>query len=183
MCALCSRPFRARLACDTTTPFLSCPANEMEEEPFTSSLNICPRSLLQKRSNTFPSFYELIRGYFIFPVLRIRDVYPGSRIQIFPSQIPHPGSRIQGQRYSGSGLASKNLSILTLKTVSNFSQKNNLECSSRIPDPDFFPFPDPNPGVKKAPDPGSRNTAFLRTTLPLFSSYSVFTSCPFYSPE
>jgi hypothetical protein len=33
------------------------------------------------------------------------------------------------------------------------SLKNDLGCSPRILEPDFFPIPDP--GLKKAPDPGS----------------------------
>jgi hypothetical protein len=64
------------------------------------------------------------------PVLRIRDVYLESRVRIF--SIPDPGS------------ASKNLSILIQKILS--SRKYDPGCSSRIPDP----------GVKKAQDPGSR---------------------------
>jgi hypothetical protein len=43
-------------------------------------------------------------------VLRIRDVYPGSRIRIF-----HPGSRIQGQKDSGSGSAQNSLNIFNPK--------------------------------------------------------------------
>jgi hypothetical protein len=52
----------------------------------------------------------------------------------------------------GSESASKNSSMLTLKTVSKSSGKNNLGCSSLILDPhqDFF-F---HPVVKKVPDPG-----------------------------
>ncbi len=76
------------------------------------------------------------------PVLRIRDVYPGSRIRLFPS-------RIQTVSIPDPGSALKNLSILT--------QKNQIP----VPDPDFLPIPDP--GVKKAPDPGS---ATLTDTIP-----------------
>jgi hypothetical protein len=67
------------------------------------------------------------------PVLRIRDVYPGYRIRIFP--ILDPGS------------ATKISSILTQKIVFKLS-----DISSRIRILIFFPIPDP--GVKKAPDPG-----------------------------
>jgi hypothetical protein len=90
------------------------------------------------------------------PVLRIRDVYPGS--DFFPSRIPDPICLHLGS-------ASKNLSILTQKKPKKWflsSRKYDPGCSSRIPgcssripDPnaDFLPIPDP--GVKKAPDPGS----------------------------
>jgi hypothetical protein len=48
-------------------------------------------------------------------VLRIWDVYLGSRTQNIPSQIPDPNLSI-----SDPGSASKNLSILTQKIVSTF---------------------------------------------------------------
>jgi hypothetical protein len=69
-------------------------------------------------------------------VLRIRDVYTGFRIRIFPS-------RIQGQKDPGS--ASENLIIFSTKNC--FCALGNM-----ILDPDFFSMSDP----KKAPDPGSR---------------------------
>ncbi len=84
---------------------------------------------------------------------RIRDVYPGSR-NFFSSRIrtvsiPDPGSSL------------KNLSILTPKKAKKWflsSKKYDPSCSSRIPDPDadFLPSRIPDPGVKKAPNPGSR---------------------------
>jgi hypothetical protein len=53
----------------------------------------------------------------LLAVFFIRDVYTGSRIRIFPSQI-------QDQNDPGSESASKNLSIfLTQKTVSKLSEK------------------------------------------------------------
>jgi hypothetical protein len=74
----------------------------------------------------------LLKDAFV-PVLRIRDVYPVSRIRTF--SILDPVS------------ASKNLSILTQKWFLS-SPKYNPCCSSRIqvpnPDPDLlFPIPDP----------------------------------------
>ncbi len=77
-------------------------------------------------------------------VLRIRDVYPGSRIRLFPSRIrivfiPDPGS------------ASKNLSIFTQKIVSELKE---IWSGLFIPDPayririlTFYPsrIPDPDP--------------------------------------
>jgi hypothetical protein len=97
-------------------------------------------------------------------VWRIRDVYPGS--DFFPSRIqtvsiPDPGSE------------SKNLSILTPKKWFLSSRKYDPGCSSRIPDPDadFYPSRIPDPGVKKAPDPGSGSATLL---LPLKKIQMVF---------
>jgi hypothetical protein len=54
------------------------------------------------------------------PVLRIRDVYP--RYLIPDPYSFHPGSRLQGQKDSGSRSASKNLRILSQKNVSKLSE-------------------------------------------------------------
>ena len=72
-------------------------------------------------------------------MLRILDVYPGSRIRIF--SIPDPGS------------ASKNLGILTQKLVSKHSEIC-FELFIPDPDPDFF-YPSRIPGSKghRIPDP------------------------------
>ncbi len=74
-------------------------------------------------------------------VLRIRDVYPGSRIRIF--SIPDFGSRIHINEFKY---------FNPQKIVSKLS-----EIWSRlfIPDPDFdFFLPIPDPRIKKEPDPG-----------------------------
>jgi hypothetical protein len=57
-------------------------------------------------------------------VLRIRDVYPGYRIRaVYPgSEFFYPGSRVKKIPDPGSGSASKNLSILSLKIVSKLSE-------------------------------------------------------------
>jgi hypothetical protein len=54
------------------------------------------------------------------------------------------------------------LSRIRIKQFKNVTQKLFLSsgkydpgCSPRIPDPDFHPLWIPDPGVKKAPDPGS----------------------------
>jgi hypothetical protein len=67
--------------------------------------------------------------------------YPASRIRIFPSRI-----RI------------KEFKHFNPKKWFLSSIKYDPGCSSRIPDPDpyFYPSRIPDPGVKKAPDPGSR---------------------------
>ncbi len=92
---------------------------------------------------------------------RIPD--PGS--DFFPSRIPDPGSQIRTVSIPDPGSSSKNLSILTpkkalknkIRVVHPGSRIRMLTFShpgSRIPDP----------GVKKAPNPGSRirirNTGF-----------------------
>ncbi len=82
----------------------------------------------------------------------------------------HPGSRIRTVSIPDPGSSSKNLSILTPKKAKKSflsSKKNDPGCSSRIPDPkaDFLPSRILDPGVKKAPNPGSRirNTAIFFT--------------------
>jgi hypothetical protein len=94
------------------------------------------------------------------PVLRIRDVYPGSRIRLF--SIPDPESELSPSRIPDPGSSSKNLSILTPKKAKKWflsSKKYDPGCSSRIPDPDadFLLSRIPDPGVKRypIPDPGS----------------------------
>jgi hypothetical protein len=72
----------------------------------------------------------------------------------------HPGSRIRTVSIPDPGSSSKNLSILTPKKAIKWflsSKKYDPGCSSRIPDPaaDFLPSRIPDPGVKKAPNPGS----------------------------
>ncbi len=121
-------------------------------------------------------------------MLRIRDVYPGSRILIFThpgSRISDPGSRIQKQQQK-TGVKiffcqtvfcshkfhnwlfyfwyaeEKNLAQFS-KNYGSFYPKNchqalkNVGLGSGIRDPgsgkNLFRIPDP--GVKKAPDPGS----------------------------
>jgi len=96
-------------------------------------------------------YYFLIVQYKgLYAVLRIRDVYPGSRIRLF--SIPDPGSELSPSRIPDPGSSSKNLSILTPKKAKKWflsSKKYDPGCSSRIPDPDadFLPsrIPDPDP--------------------------------------
>ncbi len=92
-------------------------------------------------------------------VLRIRDVYSWS--EFFPSRIPDPGSKIFPD--PGSGSAPQNSSILTQKSVCKVS-----EIWSKIFIPIriliFFTHSGsqiPDPGVKKAPDPGSGSATLL----------------------
>ena len=74
---------------------------------------------------------------------------PGS--DFFPSRIPdsnclHPGSRIRIKEFKY---------FLTSKKWFLSSRKYDLGCSSRIRMLTFYPSRIPDPGVKKAPDPGS----------------------------
>jgi hypothetical protein len=85
--------------------------------------------------------------------------------------IPDPGSdffpsRIRTVSIPDPGSSSKNLSILTPKKAKKWflsSKKYDSGSSSGIPDPDadFLPPRIPDPGVKKAPNPGSVSATLL----------------------
>ncbi len=82
-------------------------------------------------------------------VLRIRDVYPESRNRLFPSRILdpncfHPGSRIR------------------IKEFKNLNPKKW-----------FLPIPDPDPGVQKAPDPGSGSVTLQKYNTKLVRLYNA----------
>jgi len=83
-------------------------------------------------------------------VCRIRDVYPGSRIRLF--SIPDPGSELLPSR-----IRIKEFNYFNLRKWFLSSRKYDLGYSSRIriPDSGTWLFTIPDPGVKKAPDPGS----------------------------
>jgi hypothetical protein len=83
------------------------------------------------------------------PVWRIWDVYPGSRIRLF--SIPDPRSWILIKEF-------KYFNPKKSKKWFLSSKKYDPGCSSPIldPDADFLPSRIPDPGVKKAPNPGSR---------------------------
>jgi hypothetical protein len=105
-------------------------------------------------------------------VLRIRDVYPRSRLRFFPSRIrflpslipgqifsiPDPRSRVDKIPDTGSGSASKNLRIFNSKIRSR-----NVHPRSRIlyPGSVFFSFRIPDPGVKKEQDPDPQHCFLL----------------------
>jgi hypothetical protein len=61
-------------------------------------------------------------------------------------QFFHSGSRVKKIPDSGSGPASKNLSINS--NPKNCSRKYDPGCSSRITDPDFLPIPDPGSRIQ-----------------------------------
>jgi hypothetical protein len=81
-------------------------------------------------------------------VLRILDVYPGSRVDKVPDPDPHshPHQRIQ---------------VFSTQKLFLSSQKNDQ--GMFISDPIFFPIPDP--GVIKAPDPGSGSATLQHLTI------------------
>jgi hypothetical protein len=70
----------------------------------------------------------------------------------------HPGSRIRTVSIPDPGSASKYFNLTPKKTKKWFlsSRKYDPGCSSRIRMLTFSPSRIPDPGVKKAPDPGSR---------------------------
>jgi hypothetical protein len=90
-----------------------------------------------------------------FAVLLIRVVYPGSRIRIF--SIPDPGSKRFPDPESENPHPHER--ILVLKTEKIFVALGNMirdvhsgSVSSILI---FYPSQIPEPGVKRAPDPGS----------------------------
>ncbi len=99
--------------------------------------------------------------------MRIRDVYTGSRIRIFSIQ--------NNPNFFPPGSASKNLSILTQKRFLS-SRKYNPGFSSRIQILTFYPSRIPNPGVKKAPDPGSGSATLLGAIL-IFNFWAYYQLC------
>ncbi len=97
-------------------------------------------------------------------MLRIRDVYPGSRIRIFPSLIPDPGSK-------RSGSASKNSIqvFLSQKIVSKHSQIR-FGMFKPYPDLDFYPS-----RIQGSKRHGSKihNTAIYWCEEPVWEPYKV----------
>jgi hypothetical protein len=102
-------------------------------------------------------------------VLRIRDVYPGSRIRLF--SIPNPGSELSPSR-----ILVKEFKYFNPKKSKKWffsSKKYDPGCSSRIRMLTFS-HPGsriPDVGVKKAPNPGSRIR--IRNTGKMFVVVSV----------
>ncbi len=95
-------------------------------------------------------------------MLRIRNVFTGSRIRIFFH--PDPGSRVK--KIPGSASASQKISILTQKIV---SKRSEIWSVMFIPDPDpvFLHIPDP---VSR----GQKGTESRLIWLPYFSIKKVW---------
>jgi hypothetical protein len=88
----------------------------------------------------------------------------GSGMFIPDPTFSHPRSRIRPVSIPNHGSASKNLSILTPKKPKKWflsSRKYDPCCSSRIRMLTFYPSRNPDPGVIKAPDPGSGSATLV----------------------
>jgi hypothetical protein len=98
-------------------------------------------------------FYTLNRSK---SVLRIRDVYPGSRIRLI--SIPDPGSELSPSRIRIKEF--KYFNPQKNKKWFPSSRKYDMGCSSRIPDPDadFLTIPDPGSWGQKGTGSRIRNT-------------------------
>jgi hypothetical protein len=111
------------------------------------------------RGHSIISYIQIL-DHVVIAVLRIRDVYPGS--EFFPSWFPDsrfkkiPGSRI----------------LIRIKEC-------DPGCSFRIRILIFLPIPDP--GVKKAPDPGSGSATLLNSGSCFFTLQMI--SCEGRGPE
>jgi hypothetical protein len=109
-------------------------------------------------SRTFKNKYKTII------CVRIRDVYHGS-------EFFHPGSRIQGQKDSGSRIPQR-IKYFQPKKLFLSSRKYDPGCSSRIriPDPslDYLPTPDPGSRGQKGTRSRIRNTiCFIVSLVPV----------------
>jgi hypothetical protein len=94
------------------------------------------------------SFYKTVFFHFLYALLRIRDVYPGSERDF---SIPDPN--VTKEPDPGSGSATLNLRRIYLFLPKNCSRKHDPGCLYRIPlYPIFIPDPDPFFFI---PDPGS----------------------------
>ncbi len=103
--------------------------------------NILYVQMAQQQTVSGGEYKEIF--YNLTTVLRIRDVYPGSKFF-------HHGSRVKNNSEIRIRSKSKNLSILTQKIVSKLWETWS---GMFIPDPDLDFLPIPDLGVKKAPDP------------------------------
>ncbi len=83
-------------------------------------------------------------------VLRIRDVYPGSRILIFT----HPGSRIQNQQVKRG---------VKFHKIENYFKNTGLGSGIRDPGSEKTHSGSRKQGSKKAPDPGSGSATLIGT--------------------
>jgi hypothetical protein len=88
-------------------------------------------------------------------MLRILDVYTGSRIRIFPSRIPDPGPKRSRIR-----IRIKELKYFKTKIRFKLWEKlSELFILGPVSGSGFFSIPDPD--VKKEPDPGSGSATLV----------------------
>ncbi len=102
----------------------------------------------------------LCSGTMLFPrifisnpaALRIRDVYPGSWILIFPARIPEQGKKGTGWRI---WICNKEYKFIFFNTKDNYTKLLGNMIRDVFPDPgsQIWNFSILDPGVKKAPDP------------------------------
>jgi hypothetical protein len=67
----------------------------------------------------------MVNRRMIKPVLRIRDVYPGSRIpdpDFYPSRIPDPGSWIPDSKTATKERGEKKLVVIPFYVATNFTK-------------------------------------------------------------
>ncbi len=109
-------------------------------------------------------------------MLKIRDVFTGSRIRNF--SIQDTWSRVK--KISDPGSASKNLSIFNPKNCFQALGNVMIRDVQYIPDPDlnFYPSRIPDPGFKRLPDPesGSATLDFTCIHFCLPRTYFIFHS-------
>ncbi len=126
--------------------------------PFYSTV-YCTSFFFYKLIDFLVKTYRTYRTYklLLVPVLRIRDFYPGSRIECFPS-------RILGQKDSRIRIrtAPKNLSILTRKLFLS-ARKYNPGCWSRIRIFIFYPSRISDLGLRDQKSTGSGSATLAGT--------------------
>ncbi len=86
-------------------------------------------------------------GALLLAVLRIRDVYPVSRIRVFSSLVPDPNFFYPGSKFFHPGfrIFIKDFKYINPRKWFLSSRKNDPGCASRIRirDPEILPTPDP----------------------------------------
>ncbi len=107
-------------------------------------------------------------------VLRIRDVYPRSRILIFTQ----PGSRISDPETAAKERGEKKIVVILLKKLSLCSQKYGFGIRDPGSGKNLFRIPDP--GVKKVPNLGSGSATLVVGCVQVRMKWCV--TCQFYRP-
>jgi hypothetical protein len=142
-CVPCVAAPHARLACDTTTPFIM-----SSKWDGGKTVHVVQKPDAETEADRVTPSPFIPADSWIFHFYSVADpecFYPGSKF-FHPGS--DPGFRVKKIPDPGSGSASKNLSIFHPKTeIWNVHPGYRIRVffSSRIPDPD--------PWVKKAPDP------------------------------
>jgi hypothetical protein len=131
-----------------TTPICHCHFPSLIPHPSTTPIHLNP---------PFPHLSRLLLPILrpLLPVMRIRDVYPGS-------QIPDPGSDFLSSRipdpncfHPGSRIRIKKFKYFNPNVWGSKLWEYDPSSSSRIRILTIYPSRIPDPGVKKAPVPGT----------------------------